>query len=129
MKFTAKYMVGLCEYEVYCNDEIFCHISESDFETFVRNFKQRIEIVTERPSETFKMRTTTKSLPPKENPNYSKKVVIQYTLRGVTQFAALHGTNPEKLLREFTCMDYDPATKRFAKAKNKKIISIEVLTP
>jgi hypothetical protein len=39
MRFTAKLNpLVQGEVEVYQNDEIFCHLSESDFETFRSNF-------------------------------------------------------------------------------------------
>ena len=47
MKFTVKYNAKYFEYAVFINGDIFCHLSERDFEIFVDNFKQPIEVLDE----------------------------------------------------------------------------------
>lgn len=42
-KYTAKRNGS--EYEIYKNNEIFCHLSESDFETFKMGFAFNIEVL------------------------------------------------------------------------------------
>lgn len=44
-RFTAYYIDIRNEWEVCRNDEIFCHLSESDFELFYNNFKYNIVIL------------------------------------------------------------------------------------
>ena len=43
-KFTAIYVRSRTEWEIYCNEEIFCHLSETDFEIFINYFKLPVVI-------------------------------------------------------------------------------------
>ena len=46
LKFTAKLNTLVNgEYEIFCNGEIFCHLSESDFEIFRQGFTYPIEVL------------------------------------------------------------------------------------
>jgi hypothetical protein len=44
-KFTAAYNPEHWEWEVYCNEEIFCHLSETDFDIFINYFKLPVKIL------------------------------------------------------------------------------------
>ncbi len=45
--FCAVYDEDLCEYAVYRNGDIFCHLNATDFDVFVENFKLEVQILSD----------------------------------------------------------------------------------
>jgi hypothetical protein len=42
MKFTANYLENSCEYEIFVNGDILCHVHTSDYDIFKDAFKYEI---------------------------------------------------------------------------------------
>lgn len=60
--------------------------------------------------------------------SFAKRIVFSYTIRGEKRYQSLYGVDPEKVVSEWRCIEYNNKTKRMAKARNKKILLVEILS-